>query len=113
MSEPTKKPSIYDGLKYIYAEQLKDKRVTMTIKRMEPAKFTDSRGGKSTGWDIYFEETDKPFGAVSATVIRQLYVATGTGDPVECVGKKIILYAVDSAKAAAGKAIRIAPVLAD
>ncbi len=108
MTEQTKKPTIYDGLKYIYAEQLGNKRVTMTIKSMAPATFTDSRGAKSRGWDIYFTETDKPFGAVSATVIRQLFMATGTADPAECVGKKIVLYAVDSAKAAAGKAIRIA-----
>lgn len=108
MTEQTKKPTIYDGLKYLYAEQLGDKRWTFTIKRLEKASFTDQRGAKSTGWDIYFKETERPFGAVGSTVIRQLFMATGTADPVECEGKKIVLYAVPSAKAAAGKAIRIA-----
>ena len=107
MSEKT--ASIYDGVPYIYAEQLKNKRVTVTIKKVTMGKeFVDQRGAKSSGFDIAFEETDKVFGVVGITVRRQLFMATGTDDPTAMIGKKITLYPVKSAKSATGQAIRIA-----
>jgi hypothetical protein len=99
--------SIYDGLPYLYAEQLKGKAVTMTIKKVTGDAEFFNDGRKSTGFDIHFEKTDKKLGVVSATVRRQLYLATGTDDPAEMAGKKITVYPVKSARSASGQAIRI------
>jgi hypothetical protein len=106
MSE--KQASIYDGLKYLYAEQLKGKEVTLTIKRVQTGiEFSDNRGMKSIGNDIHFDETDKILGVTGITVRRQLAMATGEDAPDKMVGKRITLFTVASAKSATGKAIRI------
>jgi len=105
------KRSIFDGTKYIYAEQLKGRRVTLTIKKIDSGvEFSDPRGSKSKGLDLWFEETDKAFGVVGITVRRQVASALGTDDPDEMIGQKIILFPVESAKSATGKAIRVAKV---
>lgn len=101
--------SIYDGTKYLYAEQLHGKRVTLTIKSVTGGvEFCDARGGKTKGFDIVFAETDKVLGMTGITVRRQLFMATGTDDPAAMAGKKITLYPVKSVKSATGQAIRIA-----
>jgi hypothetical protein len=101
--------SIYDGTKYLYAEQLKGKRVTLTIKSVTGGvEFCDARGAKSQGFDIAFAETDKVLGVTGITVRRQIFMATGTEDPAGMAGKKLTLYAVKSAKSATGQAIRVA-----
>jgi len=101
--------SIYDGTKYLYAEQLKGKRCNLTIKSVVGGvDFVDSRGGKNVGFDITFAETDKVFGVTGITVRRQLFMATGTDDPAQMVGKKVTLYPVKSSKSATGLAIRVA-----
>ena len=101
--------SIYDGTKYIYAEQLKGKRVTLTIKAViGGVEFCDTRGAKTTGFDIAFVETEKILGMTGITIRRQLFMAAGTDDPAAMAGKKITLYPVKSAKSATGQAIRIA-----
>ncbi len=101
--------SIYDGTRYLYAEQLKGKRINLTIKAvMGGVEFCDSRGQKTVGFDITFNETEKVLGMTGITVRRQLVMATGTDDPAAMVGKKITLYPVKSAKSATGQAIRIA-----
>ena len=100
--------SIYDGVKYLYAEQLKGKEVTLTIKSIKGGvEFCDTRGAKNIGFDLTFEGTDKVLGVTGVTVRRQLFMATGTEKPSEMVGKKITLYPVESKKAATGQAIRI------
>jgi hypothetical protein len=100
--------SIYDGMKYIYAEQLKGKAVVMTIKSVTGGvEFCDSMGKKSKGFDIAFEGTAKMLGVTGVTVRRQLFMATGTENPAAMAGKRITLYPVASAKAATGQAIRI------
>jgi hypothetical protein len=100
--------SIYDGVKYLYAEQLKGKEVTLTIKAIKgDVEFIDSTGRKNIGHDVQFAETEKILGLTGVTVKRQLYMATGTEKPSEMAGKKITLYPVKSAKAATGVAIRI------
>jgi hypothetical protein len=105
----SKTASIYDGTKYLYAEQLKGKRVTLTIKEVTGGiEFCDARGQKTTGFDIAFVESDKVLGMTGITVRRQLFMATGTDDPNAMAGKKITLYPVKSAKSATGQAIRIA-----
>jgi hypothetical protein len=101
--------SIYDGSKYLYAEMLKGKRVSLTIKSVTGGiEFDDGRGKKSTGFDLAFEETPKILGITGITVRRQLAMSCGTDDPAGMVGKKIVLYAVKSTRSATGLAIRIA-----
>jgi hypothetical protein len=101
--------SIYEGCKYLYAEQLHGKRVKLTIKSVTGGvEFCDARGAKSTGFDLAFNETDKILGVTGITVRRQIFMATGTDDPAQMAGKKITLYPVKSAKSATGQAIRIA-----
>ena len=101
--------SIYDGLPYLYAERLKGKRVTLTIAGVDGGvEFCDPNGRKNKGFNVRFEETPLIFGAVGATVRRQMFMATGTDDPAKMAGKKIVLYPIKSAKSAAGEAIRIA-----
>ncbi len=103
------KASIYDGCRYLYAEMLKGKRVSLTIKSVVGGvEFCDNRGAKTQGFDVVFNETDKVLGMTGITVRRQLFMATGTDDPSAMVGKKITLYSVKSAKSATGQAIRIA-----
>ena len=103
---------IYDELKYVYAENLKGKRVTVTIKSVKGGIefFCPQSSGKSKGFDVAFDETPKLLGVTSSTVVRQLSVATGTEDIKEMVGKKIILFPQASKKSATGFAIRIAKV---
>jgi hypothetical protein len=99
--------SIYDGIKYLYAENLKGKRVTLTIKKVVGDIDFFSQAGKNKGFDIHFNETDKVLGVTGVTVRRQLGVATGTDQFSQMVGKKITLYPVKSKKSATGEAIRI------
>ena len=101
-------PSVYDGLKYLYAEQLHGKRVKLTIKSIEMGAEFFHDGRKTVGFDIAFEGTDKLLGVTGATVRRQLYMATGTENPNEMKGKSITLYPVQSKRSATGLAIRIA-----
>ena len=100
--------SIYDGVPYIYAEQLKGKRVTLTIKQVEGGAEFFNNGKTSIGFNVHFNETERYLGIVGITVRRQLYMATGEEDPAKMVGKKIVLYPIDSKKSPTGKAIRIA-----
>jgi len=104
----SKPASIYDGLKYLYAEQLKGKEVTLTIRHVDGGvEFTDKRGGKTLGHDIWFKETEKALGVTGVTIKRQIATATGEDDPSKMVGKKITLYSVKSVKAETGLAIRV------
>lgn len=108
--------SIYKDTDYLYAERLKGKRVTLTIKEIEGGKefFCPQSNKKEPGFDIVFVETFKDskknmrLGVTSITVKRQLYMATGTEETDDMVGKKIVLYPVPSKKSATGEAIRIA-----
>ena len=103
------KASIYDGTKYLYAEQLHGKRVTLTIKSVTGGvEFIDPSGRKAVGFDIAFDGTDKILGMTGITIRRQLFMATGTDDPEQMKGKKITIYPIRSAKSATGQAIRIA-----
>ncbi len=100
--------SIYDGLRYLYAEQLKGKRVKLTIKSIIPEEIVGDGGRKTQGHVLSFEETPKMFVVTGATVKRQLGMATGTDDPDAMAGKQITLYPVKSAKSISGQAIRVA-----
>ena len=113
MSKPTG-TSIYEGVPYLYAEQLGGKRVTLTIKSVTyGATFHDPNShDEKTGFDIAFEETPKLLGITGITVRRQLFAATGTEDIDKMVGKRIVLFPVKSVRAATGIAIRIAEAAA-
>ena len=100
--------SVYDGLRYLYAEQLDNKRHTVTIAEVKPEEVTDLNGRKTMGFALGFEETKKLLVVTGATIRRQLRMACGTEDPAEMVGMKIILYPTPSKKAVTGQAIRIA-----
>lgn len=100
--------SILDGTKYLYAEQLRNKSVALTIKAITGGvEFTDTRGQKNEGFDVSFAETQKILGVTGITVRRQLALACGTDDPEQMIGKRITLYPVRSAKSVSGQAIRI------
>jgi len=100
---------IYDGLEYIYAENLKGKDWKLKIKKVVGGvEFVDPNSKqKKVGFDIYFDGTGKKLGMTGSTIRRQLFVATGTQETDEMVGKEITIYPVKSARAATGEAIRI------
>jgi hypothetical protein len=100
--------SIYDGLKYLYAEQLKGKRVTLKIKGVKAESIKGDGGRESDGHVLSFEKTPKMLVVAGSTVKRQLAMATGTENPDEMVGKEITLYPTKSTRSISGLAIRIA-----
>lgn len=104
----SKTKSIFDGLQYLYSEQLKGKRVTLTIKGCEEQEVIGDGGRKTMGFAISFEETPKKFVVTGATVRRQLAMACNSENPDEFVGKKITLYPVASTRSISGQAIRVA-----
>jgi len=109
MSEKSEqKKSIYDGLRYMYAEQLKGKRVKLTIKAVLAEKIFGDGGRATDGHVLSFTETDKLLVVSGSTIKRQLAIATGTESPDEMAGKQITLYPVKSARSLSGLAIRIA-----
>ena len=102
------KASIYDGLRYLYAEQLKNKRVELTIKEVHPEVVVGDGGRKSDGHVLSFNETPKMLVVTGSTIKRQLAMACQTEDTEQMAGKKITLYPDKSAKSVSGQAIRIA-----
>lgn len=102
------KKSIYDGAAYLYAEQLKGKRFTFTIKGAVSENIVGDGGRKSQGWILSFNEISKKLVISGMTIRRQLAMATGTDDPDAMAGKQITLYPIKSAKSISGEAIRIA-----
>jgi hypothetical protein len=102
------KKSIYDGLRYLYAEQLKGKRVTLTIKSVVDEDVVGDGGRHTQGHALAFDETPKLLIVTGATIKRQLAMACQTDDPAAMVGHKITLYPVKSPKSISGWAIRVA-----
>jgi hypothetical protein len=100
--------SIYDGLKYLYAEQLKNKRVKLTIKAIRTETVVGDGGRKTEGHVLSFEETPKELVVTGSTIKRQLAIATQTDDVEEMVGKTITIYPVASSRSISGQAIRVA-----
>jgi hypothetical protein len=100
--------SIYDGLKYLYAEQLKGKRVTLKIKAVTAETIKGDGGRESQGHVIAFEKTPKMLVVTGSTVKRQLAMACGTENPDEMIGKEVTLYPTKSTRSITGLAIRIA-----
>jgi hypothetical protein len=103
--------NIYDGLRYVYAEQLKNKRVTLTIKGVEQEEVIGDGGRKTMGHVLSFEESPRLLVVTGSTIKRQLAMSTQTDKTEEMIGKKITLYPVESKKATTGQAIRIRTVI--
>ena len=100
--------SIFDGMEYLYAEQLNGKRVAVTIKSVDAAEIIGDNGRASNGFSLSFNETPKKLIVCGATVRRQLALATDTENTAEMTGKKIVLFPVKSSRSVSGQAIRIA-----
>ena len=122
MSDKTLPP--WDNLRCLYAEDLKGKRLTVTISAVrdtpEGARLF-CHNESSEAWDVAFAQKDKEgrttyiqipkpnkeFG--KRTGLLRLYVMVCGGDPSdEHAGKKIVLYPIASKKSATGEAIRVA-----
>lgn len=102
--------SVFDGTKYLYAEQIAGKAVTLTIKSaVGGVPFVDGTGRTNQGIDLFFDKTPKALGVVGTTIRRQLVAACGTDDLDKLPGKRIRLITVPSKRAACGLAIRIDP----
>ena len=113
----------WDNLRCLYAEDLHNKRVAVTVGGVRDTPkgarlFCQS--GESEAWDVAFSIHDsegktpyiqipKPNGfGKRTTLLRQFVMATG-GDPsANSVGHKVTLYPVESKKSQTGQAIRIA-----
>lgn len=102
------KKSIFDGMEYLYAEQLKGKRATLTIAGVEQKEIVGDGGRKNMGFVLLFKETKKKLVVTGATVRRQLAMACGTENPDEFAGKQVTLYPVASSRSVSGQAIRVA-----
>ena len=100
--------SIFDGMEYLYAEQLHGKRYSVTISGVEQREIVGDGGRKSMGFVLSFNETPKKLVVTGSTVRRQLAMACGTDDPDQFAGKKVVLYPVASTRSVSGQAIRVA-----
>lgn len=100
MSEKT--PSIFDGCKYLYAEQLKGRKVTLTIKSIQPIKIVGENGREDQGFEVAFNETPKMY-AFSNKVNRKALAELYGEDYRQYIGKRVGLFAGKSSK---GSAIR-------
>lgn len=99
--------SIFDGLKYIYAEQLKGKAVVLTIKSIAPIEIVGDNGRKDIGFEMAFNETPKLY-AFSGVTRRRTLASLFGEDYSKYAGQKIKLYPAKSAKSASGLAIQFA-----
>jgi hypothetical protein len=124
MSEQEKvKPVEWNNLRCLYAEDLKGKRVTVTIggvRETPKGARLFCQSGESEAWDIAFSTKDatgrtpyiqipKPNDYGKATGLLRTYKAAAGGEPEEShIGKEITLIPVNSKKSATGEAIRIA-----
>jgi len=110
-----------EKLRCMYAEDLKSKRVKMTVERVRKAPKQLYCNGQSTGaWDVIFKQKDKEGSTMyiqlprpdsdgkRTAILRQFVMATG-GDPSdESIGKDLTLYPIESKKSVTGQAMRIA-----
>lgn len=100
-----KAPSVFDGCKYLYAEQLKGKAVDLTIKEFQPTEIVGDGGRTDQGFTVSFAETPKKYAFSCTTNRRALAAMFGTEDYRQYVGKRVRLFPAKSGK---GLAIRFA-----
>lgn len=100
-----RKVSIFDGIPRIMAEQIGDKRVKLTIKKVDPVEIVGENGRKAQGFEVYFEETPKSVAFACKTCRKQLFVIFGTEDYTKYAGKKVTIYTAQTNR---GPGIRFA-----
>lgn len=106
----SQKTSIMDGVKWIYGENVRDRKVRLTIAKVDPgAEFVDGNGRKTSGFSVAFAETPKCLGVTGVTIRRQLVMACGGEDYTKWAGKAVTLYGVPSKKSATGWTVRVGP----
>ena len=108
MSEEQPSPrsvSIFDGVPRIMAEQIGDKKVKLTIKRVEPVEIVGESGRKAQGFEVYFEGTPKTVAFACKTCRKQLLQIFGTEDYTKYSGGKVVLYTAPTSR---GQGIRFA-----
>jgi len=113
----------WENLRCLYAEDLKNKRVTITVSGVRDTPKGARlycQSGESEAWDIAFLEhgkdgktpyiqLPKPNQYGKSCGLLRGYKAIMGGEPCEeHVGHKLTLYPVKSSKSATGQAIRIA-----
>jgi len=99
------KPSVFDGCKYLYAEQLHGKAFVVTIKAFAPIKIVGENGRTDEGFEVSFAETPKKHAFSCATSRRALASIFKTEDYTKYVGQRVKLFA---AKTGRGLGIRYA-----
>jgi hypothetical protein len=113
----------WNNLRCLYAEDLHNKRITLTIggvRETPKGARLFCQTGESEAWDIAFDKPDKEgrtpyvqipkpneFGKKTG-LLRGYSLACGDDPDPAHVGKAITLYPVKSQKSATGQAIRIA-----
>lgn len=97
--------SIFDGVPRIMAEQIGDKRVRVTIKKVDPVVIVGENGRKAQGFEVYFEETPKSVAFACKACRKQLFVIFGTEDYTKYAGGKVTLFTQQTSR---GLGIRFA-----
>ena len=113
----------WDNLRCLYAEDLKNKRVQMTVggvRTTPKAARLFCRNEYTEAWDVAFMERDaegrtpyiqipRPNAYGKKTGLLRTYSAAMGGEPCAAqVGRKLTLTPVKSAKSETGQAIRVA-----
>ena len=84
--------SIFDGIPRIVAEQIGDKRVRVTIQKVEPVEITGENGRKAQGFEVFFDETKKTVAFACKSCRKQLMEIFGTEDYTKYAGGKVTLF---------------------
>ena len=84
--------SIFDGIPRIVAEQIGDKRVRVTIKKVDPVEIVGESGRKAQGFEVAFEETHKTVAFACKACRKQLMEIFGTEDYTKYAGGKVTLF---------------------
>jgi hypothetical protein len=97
--------SIFDGIPRILAEQIGERKVSLTIKRVEPVEIVGENGRKAQGFEFYFDETPKSVAFACKACRLQLFRIFGTEDCAKYVGGKVAIYTAQTPR---GPGIRFA-----
>jgi hypothetical protein len=101
MSEEAKQkaPSVFDGCKYIMAEQIKGKKVgRLTIKSFVPCVITGESGRTANGFEVGFAETEKLVCFACKDNRKRLVTIFGTEDYRQYIGKAVGLTTTPTGK---------------
>ena len=101
----TRQVSIFDGIPRIMAEQIGEKKIKLTIKKIDPVEIVGESGRKAQGFEVFFEETPKSVAFACKACRKQLFVIFGTEDYLKYVGGKVVIYTAQTSR---GPGIRFA-----